>query len=56
MELPPNRPKGQPIEFTYSYNENQIMHCQFKDMNSGIVKDIPLKKKGINFNIINENE
>ena len=34
-ELPPNRPAGQEIEVTYSYDDNQVMHCVFKDMQSG---------------------
>ncbi len=42
MEMPPNRPKGQPIRVTYSYDENQIMHCIFEDVNSGTVKDVNL--------------
>lgn len=39
MELPANRPEGQPIEFTYIYDENQMMKCIFKDVNSGISKE-----------------
>lgn len=34
LELPPGRPKGQIIEITYSYDQNQIMHCEFKDVDS----------------------
>ena len=33
--LPPNRPAGQPIEITFSYDQNQLMHCSYKDVNSG---------------------
>ena len=40
MELPENRPEGQPIEFTYIYDENQMMKCVFKDVNSGIQKEV----------------
>ena len=35
MDMPPNRPEGQPIRITYSYDENQLMHCVFEDVNSG---------------------
>ena len=35
MELPPDRPAGKRISFTYSYDENQIMNCVFKDLESG---------------------
>jgi molecular chaperone DnaK (HSP70) len=31
LTLPPDRPKGQVINITYSYDENQIMHCEFVD-------------------------
>lgn len=40
MELPANRPQGQPIEFTYMYDENQIMKCVFKDINADITKEV----------------
>lgn len=40
MELPQNRPAGQPIEVTYAYDENQMMKCTFKDINAGTVKEI----------------
>jgi len=40
MELPENRPKGQPIEFTYIYDDNGMMNCVFKDVNSGISKEV----------------
>ena len=43
MTLPPNRPEGQPIEITYSYDENQIMHCVFKDINSEHKKEVSFK-------------
>ena len=35
LELPPNRPAGQEIQVTYSYDANQCMHCVFKDVQSG---------------------
>lgn len=39
MKLPPNRPQGQELEFTYKYDANQIMHCIFKDMESGKIAE-----------------
>jgi molecular chaperone DnaK len=38
INLPSNRPDNQPIEVKYSYDENQIMHCEVKDVNSGKVE------------------
>jgi len=38
ISLPSNRPEGQPIEVKYSYDENQIMHCEVKDINSGKIE------------------
>ena len=35
LELPPNRPAEQEVQITYSYDDNQIMHCTFKDVSSG---------------------
>ena len=32
LSLPPDRPKGQIIEITYSYDENQVMRCEFVDV------------------------
>jgi len=47
-----NRPAGQPVEVTYSYDENQIMHCRVLDINSG--KE---KTKSINISIFeNKND
>lgn len=42
MDLPANRPEGQPVEFTYIYDENQMMKCIFKDINSGTVKEVSI--------------
>ncbi len=39
LELPLNRPQGQPVEVTYSYDENQIMHCKVVDINSGKMQE-----------------
>ena len=35
LELPPDRPAGQEIQVTYSFDDNQIMHCSFLDVESG---------------------
>ena len=35
LPLLPNRPEGQEIKITYEYDENQIMHCSFVDVESG---------------------
>lgn len=32
LALPPDRPAGQPIEVTYSYDDNGLMNCVFKDV------------------------
>ena len=40
--LPEGRPKGQGIEVTFGYDENQIMTCSFKDVSSGMEADISI--------------
>jgi len=42
LVLPPNRPAGRPITITYSYDEDQRMHCVFHDEESGreLIMDI----------------
>ncbi len=35
LEVPPGRPQGQKVEVTFSYDDNQIMHCKFLDVESG---------------------
>ena len=42
LELPGDRPAGQPIEVTYQYDSNQMMNCQFYDVKSGRKKEIKL--------------
>ncbi len=44
LELPPNRPSGQEIIVTYSYDENQMMHASFKDVASGRETNISLSR------------
>lgn len=34
--LPPDRPSNKEIRVTYSYDKNQVMHCLFEDVESGI--------------------
>ena len=50
LELPEGRPEGQPIDVTYSYDENQIMHCRIYDVNSKREKS-----KEINLSLGNKN-
>ena len=42
MDLPPGRPRGSPIEVTYSYDANQRMICVFRDVVSGRKKEFNL--------------
>ena len=49
MTLPPNRPKGQEIRVTYCYDANQILHCSFKDVESG-------EEANMSINIAGESE
>lgn len=53
MKLPPNRAQGQELEFTYEYDANQIMHCIFKDVESGRTEetDIHLGEKTSSNNV-----
>lgn len=45
LELPPNRPEGQPIEITYSYDSSGKMHCEFKDVKSGKKYTVDVRPK-----------
>ena len=42
LELPEGRPSGQPVEVTYGFDDSQMMHCSFKDVNSGQTEEIDL--------------
>jgi molecular chaperone DnaK len=42
LKLPKNRPAGQPIDITYSYDESGKMHCMFTDVESGNMHEIEL--------------
>ena len=38
--LPSNRPAGQEFSVTFSYNEEGMMHCQFRDVATGRTKEV----------------
>jgi len=40
--LPAGRPEGQEIQITYSYDENQMMECSFKDVETERVTKIEI--------------
>lgn len=42
LELPPGRSSGQEIRVTYSYDVNQVVHCEFFDVSSGRRQEIQL--------------
>lgn len=44
--LPPGRPAQMEIRVTYSYDTNQIMHCLFEDVASGLRHEIDIGLKG----------
>jgi len=46
LELPGGRPKGQEIEISFSYDENQIMKCSFTDVETGKRRDVDLSIGG----------
>ena len=46
LELPPGRPKGQEVEVSFSFDDNQIMHCSFHDIASGKRTEVDLKLGG----------
>ncbi len=43
LHLPPGRAANQPIEVTYRYDENQTMHCVYKDVETG--KEVSITRK-----------
>ena len=43
LELPDGRPEGQKIEITYSFDENGMMNCEFRDVASGRKTEIDLE-------------
>ena len=40
--LPSGRPAGQQIDVTYSFDDNNTMHCEFTDIASGLNKSVQL--------------
>ena len=56
LELPEGRPEGQPIDVTYSYDEDQIMHCKIYDVNSKREKSKELNLSLGNKNPLNDFE
>lgn len=50
LSLPSGRPKGMEVMVTFSYDENQIMHCRFKDVSSGEEEEISLSNSVEDFN------
>lgn len=42
LPLPPGRPKSQPIDVTFSYDDNQIMSCSFVDRGTGRRTDVQI--------------
>ena len=42
LKLPPGRPANLEIQTTYSFDDNGLMHCSFKDVESGDKKDIQI--------------
>jgi len=44
--LPPNRPAERPIEVTFSYDENGMMKCKYKDVESNKELPVDLTIKG----------
>lgn len=43
--LPPNRPAQMEIRVTYGYDTNQIIHCLFEDVATGLKKEIQIGLK-----------
>ncbi len=56
LDLPSGRPSSQPLDVTYSYDENQIMHCKLVDVNSGraVEKKVDLGKKSGSLNPLDQ--
>ncbi len=56
LDLPPDRPAGQELLFTYKYDDNQIMKCKFVDKESGKEKKVELSMANNNSNTASEIE
>lgn len=46
LELPGERPAGQPVDVTYSYDKSGVVHCEFLDVNSGKKHEVELRPEG----------
>ena len=46
MKLSKNAKHGDPVEVTYSYDTNGVMHCVFKEMKSKNSHEMVLKPEG----------
>ena len=44
LDLPEGRPSNQPIEVTFGFDDSQMMHCSFKDVNSGETEKVDLRR------------
>ena len=40
--LPPGNRRGDPVDVTYSYDDDGIMHASFLDVNSGVKKEVSI--------------
>ena len=46
LKLPPDRPAGQEIQITYSFDDNGLMQASFKDVESGKEKNMEISPTG----------
>jgi molecular chaperone DnaK len=46
LKLSKNAKEGDPVEVTYSYDTNSVMHCIFKEMKSKNTHEMELKPEG----------
>jgi molecular chaperone DnaK len=46
LKLPPDRPAGQEIQVTYSFDDNGLMQASFKDVESGKGRDLEISPTG----------
>jgi molecular chaperone DnaK len=56
LELPTGRPENQEIKVTFSYDENQIMHCSFVDVGTGRESKIDLSMSASDSDAVSEIE
>jgi len=45
--LPPNRPKGQELKFTYAYLENGVMKAEFLDTESNKKVEVDIAAQSV---------